>query len=90
MQLTWSYQADRDWVALGQSSTAADQLADTAFAFRDETMAFTRDGEVSFQIPLELAPHAASHAPRPLAACRDELGQVVPQTTADRGDRDRS
>ncbi len=52
MQLHWSYQAERDWVALGQSSTAADQLADSAFAFRDETMAFTRDGEVSFQIPL--------------------------------------
>ena len=52
VQLSWSYQSDKDWVSLGQSSTSADRLGDTDVALRDETMAFTRDGQVSFQIPL--------------------------------------
>lgn len=51
VRLTWSYQADKDWITLGQSSTGADNVDDSAFALRDETRAFTRDGEVTFQIP---------------------------------------
>jgi hypothetical protein len=52
LQLTWSSQAGDQWVQLGQSSTGADRVGTTDFAFRDETLALTRGGDVSFQLPM--------------------------------------
>jgi Baseplate J-like protein len=51
LQLSWFYQAGDQWVSLGQSSTGADQVGSSGFGFRDGTFAFTRDGDVSFQLP---------------------------------------
>src|SRR6266550_958910 len=51
LQLRWSYQAGDDWVVLGQSGTAAEQVGATGFAFRDGTLALTRSGDISFQLP---------------------------------------
>jgi predicted phage baseplate assembly protein len=52
LQLTWAYQAGDAWIPLGQSSSRAGQVGSSAFGLADGTLALTRDGEVSFQVPL--------------------------------------
>ena len=52
VQLNWLYQADGQWLPLGQSSSDAEQTGDTTFDFHDGTRAFTQDGEISFHVPM--------------------------------------
>jgi Baseplate J-like protein len=52
IQLNWLYQAGDQWLPLGQSSAAARQTGATSFGFQDGTLAFTRDGEISFKVPM--------------------------------------
>ena len=52
VQLNWFYQANNQWLPLGQSSAAAEQAGTTGFDFSDGTRAFTRDGEISFHVPM--------------------------------------
>ena len=52
VQLDWLYQADGQWLPLGQSSSDAEQTGDTTFDFHDGTRAFTQDGEISFHVPM--------------------------------------
>ncbi len=52
VQLSWLYQANGQWLPLGQSSAAAEQAGPTDFAFSDGTRAFTQDGEISFHVPM--------------------------------------
>jgi predicted phage baseplate assembly protein len=52
LQLTWAYQAGDGWSTLGQSGPRAQQVGASPFALADETLALTRDGEVSFHVPL--------------------------------------
>jgi len=57
VQLNWlyqanPYQANNQWLPLGQSSAAAEQTGATGFDFRDGTRAFTQDGEISFHVPM--------------------------------------
>jgi len=51
VQLNWLYQANDQWLPLGQSSAAAEQEGSTDFDLRDGTRAFTQDGEISFHVP---------------------------------------
>ena len=53
LRLNWLYQAGDQWQPLGQSGPGAEQAGATDAALRDGTMAFTRDGEISFNIPLQ-------------------------------------
>jgi hypothetical protein len=53
LRLTWYYQAGDHWQPLGQSSADEQQLGATDFALRDGTLAFTRDGEISFHVPVQ-------------------------------------
>jgi len=58
LPLTWYYQAGDQWQPLGwqplgQSSTGAEQVGATDFDLRDGTLAFTRDGEISFHVPIQ-------------------------------------
>jgi hypothetical protein len=53
LRLTWYYQAGDRWQPLGQSSAGAEQEGATDFALRDGTLAFTRDGEISFHVPIQ-------------------------------------
>lgn len=52
VQLNWFYQANSQWLPLGQSSAAAEQTGTSGFAFRDGTRAFTQNGEISFHVPM--------------------------------------
>ena len=52
VQLNWLYQADGQWLPLGQSSANAEQTGGTGFDFHDGTRAFTQDGEISFHVPM--------------------------------------
>lgn len=52
LQLNWFYQADGQWLPLGQSSAAAEQTGTSGFDFRDGTRAFTQNGEISFHVPM--------------------------------------
>ncbi len=52
VQLNWFYQADGQWLPLGQSSAAAAQTGTSGFAFSDGTRAFTQNGEISFHVPM--------------------------------------
>lgn len=52
VQLNWFYQADGQWLSLGQSSASATQTGTSSFAFSDGTQAFTRNGEISFHVPM--------------------------------------
>jgi len=52
VQLNWFYQADGQWLPLGQSSAVAEQAGESGFAFSDGTRAFTQNGEISFHVPM--------------------------------------
>jgi len=52
LELNWFYRADGKWLPLGQSSIDAEQTGTSGFDFRDGTLAFTQDGEISFQVPM--------------------------------------
>jgi hypothetical protein len=52
VQLNWFYQANNQWLPLGQSSAAASQAGTAGADFRDGTRAFTQDGEISFHVPM--------------------------------------
>jgi hypothetical protein len=59
LQLSWYYQADvqsapgaRVWLPLGQSSATAAQDDSSGFKLVDGTQALTRDGELSFHVPM--------------------------------------
>jgi hypothetical protein len=53
LQLNWFYQAGDQWQQLGQSSADAEQVGTTDFALRDGTLALTRDGSISFHVPIQ-------------------------------------
>jgi hypothetical protein len=53
LQLNWFYQAGDQWQQLGQSSAGAERVGATAFDLRDSTLALTRDGSVSFHVPIQ-------------------------------------
>jgi hypothetical protein len=54
VQLDWQYHvADGKWERLGQSSASAERVGASGFDFRDGSLALTRDGEVSFQVPMD-------------------------------------
>jgi hypothetical protein len=65
VQLTWSYQDAVQWQELGQSSQSSGQVGPSKFGFRDGTLAFTTDGEVSFRLP----------HPWPVTLYRNHLGR---------------
>jgi hypothetical protein len=50
--LNWLYQANDQWLLLGQSSATAEQTGSTNFDLRDGTRALTQDGEISFHVPM--------------------------------------
>jgi hypothetical protein len=51
VKLNWSYKVGNEWKPLGQSSARAPQAGASEFEFRDGTQAFTRAGEINFQVP---------------------------------------
>ncbi|HKE97542.1 MAG TPA: putative baseplate assembly protein [Actinomycetes bacterium] len=53
VQLTWSYQVGSEWRQLGQSGAAAEQVGSSALDLRDGTRGLTRDGDVSFHVPMD-------------------------------------
>jgi hypothetical protein len=55
-RLVWEFLSQSGWKRLGASSTREATLPPTEYAFRDETLAFTSSGTVSFQRPPDLAP----------------------------------
>lgn len=52
LTLSWAYKSDGDWIELGQSSVTATVLGNNNFALRDETQAFTKNGALSFHVPM--------------------------------------
>jgi Baseplate J-like protein len=52
LQVNWTYQVGDQWLPLGQSTPTAEQAGASGFELRDGTRAFTRDGEVAFNIPM--------------------------------------
>jgi len=52
VQLNWFYQANGQWLPLGQSSAGTEQTGTTGFDFHDGTRAFTQDGEIRFHVPM--------------------------------------
>jgi hypothetical protein len=57
LQVRWSYRPGgarpaTEWLPLGVSSSAAGQAGATDFALTDSTLGLTRDGEVSFHVPM--------------------------------------
>lgn len=59
LQLSWYYQADdpatpggRVWLPLGQSTGTTTQDPGSGFRLADTTQALTRDGELSFHVPM--------------------------------------
>lgn len=54
LRVKWSFQKTAgEWVELGQSGPGAKSSGSTAFGFSDDTEALTKDGEVSFRVPLD-------------------------------------
>jgi hypothetical protein len=52
VRLDWSYSlGDNVWRVIGQSGADAELVGGSDFDLRDGTRAFTRDGEISFQVP---------------------------------------
>ncbi len=52
LTLNWLYQANDQWLPLGQSSATAEQTGSTSFYLQDGTRALTQDGEISFHVPM--------------------------------------
>ena len=51
VKLNWSYKVGSDWRPLGTSSAKAASAGASDFGLSDGTQAFTRNGEISFNVP---------------------------------------
>ncbi len=51
VKLNWAYRVGSEWRLLGSSSAKAASTGASDFGFTDGTQAFTRDGEIGFNVP---------------------------------------